>query len=154
MIELPKQAGTYALILRLDEKRRLTAGRLGEFELIPGTYIYLGSAFGPGGLRARLRRHLAGTGSPHWHIDALREIAPPIRAVYTLSDLHLECDWSQSLHALPDAIVPVPGFGASDCRSACPAHLVAFEGENFSFTLILNALRGASAPAKLHTLIV
>jgi hypothetical protein len=40
--------------------------------------------------------------------------------------LPLECAWSQALARLPGTRIPAPGFGSSDCRCACPAHLVAF----------------------------
>jgi hypothetical protein len=35
-----------------------------------------------------------------------------------------ECDLLDRLLKAPGAVVPVPGFGSSDCRT-CPAHLVA-----------------------------
>lgn len=152
MIELPKQAGTYALFLRLKSAQRLNVGRLGRFELLPGTYIYLGSALGPGGLQARLGRHLDGRGSSHWHIDALRAVASPFGAIYTLSDERLECDWSQRLLALPNASIPARGFGASDCRRGCCSHLIAFPGGEVSFTSILSALKSVCAGSNLHSL--
>ena len=34
-------------------------------------------------------------------------------------------DVLQALAALPNACVPIPHFGASDCRMGCPAHLIA-----------------------------
>ena len=89
-----------------------------------GDYVYVGSACGPGGLRARLGRHLSGAGRPHWHIDALRGHARIVGAYYCVSALRLECRWVQALLALPGVTAPAPGFGASDCRSGCLAHLV------------------------------
>ncbi len=47
-------------------------GRRGELRLQPGFYIYLGSALGPGGVRARLALHFRPCTRPHWHLDYLR----------------------------------------------------------------------------------
>jgi Uri superfamily endonuclease len=91
-----------------------------------GDYIYVGSAFGPGGLRTRLGRHLRGDGHPHWHIDTLRAAASVVGYVFAIADQPVECRWSQALAALPQARIPAPGFGSSDCRSGCQAHLIAF----------------------------
>ena len=107
-------------------------GRMGCFHFPAGDYIYLGSAQGPGGLRARLGRHLLGSGKHHWHIDHLRAATQvrgfgyQIRLVESgvAPHLPLECVWSQKLAALSGVNLPVPDFGASDCRSGCRAHLV------------------------------
>jgi Uri superfamily endonuclease len=47
-------------------------GSLGRLQLRPGYYVYVGSAFGPGGLRARIEHHARPAVRPHWHIDYLR----------------------------------------------------------------------------------
>jgi len=127
---LPSLPGGYALELHLNGVASVQVGRMGLCRFPPGCYLYLGSARGPGGLRARLLRHLRPTGAIrlHWHIDYLRLLAP-VTALAWLSEtagapLALECCWSQALAALPMAFIPVPGFGAADCRSGCPAHLV------------------------------
>ena len=133
---LPADAGTYLLHLRLERSRWLTVGRLGEFRFPAGEYVYVGSAFGPGGLRARLGRHLRGDGRPHWHIDTLRAAATVCGFKFAVTDRPLECVWSQALATLPQAGIPVPGFGSSDCRLGCRAHLIAFPGET-----ILHRLR-------------
>lgn len=122
--------GTYGLHMRLDRSRRLQIGRLGEFTFPPGDYVYVGSALGPGGLQARLNRHLRGDGRPHWHIDWLRAVSDIIGCWYQIDGLRLECSWSQVLAAEPGAGIPLPGFGASDCRSIsgkCAAHLFLFD---------------------------
>ncbi len=128
MRPIPTLPGTYALLLRLDNPVRLVVGKLGEADFLPGQYVYSGSAFGPGGLRARLNRHLSGTARLHWHIDFLRRAAPASEFCYTTltASKNLECLWSQALARLPGAWIPQVGFGASDCISDCRAHLVAF----------------------------
>ena len=100
-------------------------GALGAMTVRSGVYVYVGSAFGPGGLRARVGRHARGDGALHWHVDYLRA-ATALEAVwYTHDPERRECTWAAVFRALPGASVPVDGFGASDCT--CPAHLVRFE---------------------------
>ncbi len=84
-------------------------------------------ARGPGGVRARLGRHLRGDGRPRWHVDFLRAHAAPLAWAWTTAlpdEVPWECLWSQALADLPSISVPVPGFGASDCRRGCLAHLL------------------------------
>jgi Uri superfamily endonuclease len=131
MDDLPHQPGTYALILELSEPRLLDVGRLGRFKFPAGFYVYLGSARGPGGIQARLGRHLRWGGKLHWHIDHLRIEAETRGYGYILDrsepDLALtECDLFQKLAAIPNAGIPIPKFGASDCQSGCLAHLIHF----------------------------
>ena len=56
MVIEPKP-GTYALILSCASNARIQVGRLGTMQLQCGYYVYLGSALGPGGLRARIAHH-------------------------------------------------------------------------------------------------
>src|SRR3990172_11736037 len=93
LAELPSDPGTYALHLRLNRSRWVQIGRLGETRFPAGEYVYIGSAFGPGGLRARLGRHVRGDGQPHWHIDALRAIANVCGLCYIVTTQLLECRW-------------------------------------------------------------
>lgn len=120
---LPAGPGTYLLIFRVTREQTVTAGRLGEIDLAPGLLGYVGSAHGPGGLRARVGRHLRGDGRPHWHVDALRA-ALPVTAVWLVELAErLECKWAGIIAARPGVTTPAAGFGSSDC--ACPAHLFA-----------------------------
>jgi Uri superfamily endonuclease len=57
--------GTYALILQYDSKASTQIGRWRQIDLEPGYYIYIGSAFGPGGVRARVSRHCRGDKPKH-----------------------------------------------------------------------------------------
>ncbi len=111
---------TYVLLISLEQDETLEVGRLGRCYLPRGSYLYLGSALS--GLGPRLRRHFRKHKTPHWHIDYLTALCPPREAWYVLSKERLECRWCQAARDLPGARIPVPGFGASDCR--CPAHLV------------------------------
>jgi Uri superfamily endonuclease len=124
--DLPASRGVYVLQLYVAHPQPLMIGRLGQSSLPVGHYFYVGSAQGAGGLRARVGRHLRGAGTLHWHIDYLRAVSEVQAVFYTVTDRALECEWSQALVQLPHAFIPVPHFGASDCRSGCAAHLVAF----------------------------
>lgn len=126
------------LHLQLKQATIIHIGASGEVRFAEGDYLYVGSAFGPGGVRARLSRHLQGKGNMHWHIDALRGAAHPVGGCYFIPTMikryqppaeemplwSFECRWSQALAALPEVSAPVPGFGASDCRSRCISHLL------------------------------
>ena len=132
-VNFPSHPGTYAVFLTLSVPARLSIGKLGAFTFPSGEYVYMGSARGPGGLRARLQHHLRPALRPHWHIDYLRTRAVVSRGVYVVQEevsaetvAPLECAWSQALLALPGASVPAAGFGASDCRWGCVAHLIHF----------------------------
>ncbi len=118
---LTPEPGTYALELTLPAPRSCTIGALGAWDFPAGHYIYVGSAWGSGGLAARLGRHLRGGRTRHWHVDYLRACAHP--TAYCLAPrARLECVWAAHLLALPFARVVVPRFGASDCT--CAAHLI------------------------------
>jgi len=117
--------GTYALLLRGEKKQEIEVGALGSMTVRSGVYVYVGSAFGPGGLRARVRRHVRGDGALHWHVDYLRAVTTPDAVWCTRDPEHRECAWASIVRSLPTATVPRAGFGASDCN--CPAHLVRTE---------------------------
>ncbi|MGD1994854.1 MAG: GIY-YIG nuclease family protein [Anaerolineae bacterium] len=114
--------GTYALWLGLECDREIRVGRLGCFQFPAGTYGYVGSALGPGGIGARVARHLRRRGSLHWHVDYLRSEARPIGFWWAAGDKRRECAWAAALAQLRGASLPVAGFGASDCR--CSTHLI------------------------------
>ena len=118
---LPPDPGTYALLLELPRPVCRRVGQLGAVAFDAPVYLYAGSAFGPGGLAARLRHHLGRARRPHWHIDFLRSAARPSEVWTTRDPRRLECAWFRAALALRGARA-VPGFGASDC--ACPSHLV------------------------------
>jgi len=121
---LPDRPGTYVLILHLPHPTTITVGRLGCFQFPAGWYAYAGSARGPGGLAARIARHLRVSKPLRWHVDYLRAHAQPVEVWYTQGHRRQECGWAAALFALPGASIPVPRFGASDCH--CPAHLTYF----------------------------
>ncbi len=117
---MERLTGTYALILRNYSKATIQIGRWGRICVNPGYYSYIGSAFGPGGVRARVLRHLRKEKRKHWHIDYLREFMEPV-GIWCTHDRHrLEHIWARSLSDL-GSITPIHGFGCSDCH--CDSHL-------------------------------
>lgn len=122
--DLPAARGSYVLRLHLPQAIHLRVGRLGVYDFSAADYLYLGSANGPGGIRARLMHHFRPVTRPHWHLDWLRVHTQLAAGWYSTNPGRLECIWSQAIYALPGVQVPAPGFGATDCQSGCPAHLM------------------------------
>jgi Uri superfamily endonuclease len=117
--------GTYALVLAGRKTNTVRIGSLGTLELKPGVYIYIGSAFGPGGLAARIRHHTEIAVRPHWHSDYLRAACDLIEVWITTQGGRHEHSWARAVARLPGSQVPMPGFGSSDCN--CQTHLFWFQ---------------------------
>jgi Uri superfamily endonuclease len=120
---LPEAKGTYVLIAFVPRMKRLAIGRLGTYDIIPGFYAYVGSAFGPGGLRARLQHHLESVAEPHWHIDYLLRQAEPVEVWYAICERKLEQDLAELLAGYSSFHRPIPRFGSSDYRRSRTSHL-------------------------------
>ena len=112
--------GTYILVLRSRSRRHIAIGRWGDLAMQPGYYLYVGSAFGPGGVAARVLRHWRQLKAKRWHIDYLREYTTPQAVWYSHAPIHLEHGWAETMKNL-QGVRPLAGFGCSDC--ACQAHL-------------------------------
>lgn len=118
-----RTSGTYALLLHCNAITDLQIGRLGTLTTNAGHYLYVGSAFGPGGIASRVSRHFR-TGKPqHWHIDYLRPVVQLREVWYTYDSEKRECLWAGVLSCMKASTVPLTGFGASDCTQGCDAHL-------------------------------
>jgi len=114
--------GTYMLLIELAERLVVEVGRAGRMDFEPGLYAYVGSALGPGGLTARLRRHASRPARKHWHVDHLLGLSDRARLAGVLvieGDERRECAWAAWVEGA--ALATVDGFGASDCR--CQGHL-------------------------------
>jgi Uri superfamily endonuclease len=122
--ELPETKGTYVLIASVAQMKRLEIGRLGPYDIVPGFYAYVGSAFGSGGLRARIGHHLESTAEPHWHIDYLLAIAEPVEIWFTVANQKLEHHWAALLKEGPQFRVPILRFGSSDYHRSRSSHLL------------------------------
>lgn len=121
-----------ALTLVIARGSSLRPTRPRTFALLPGTYLYVGSARGPGGLAARVLRHLAARKTRHWDIDFLlhgpRSASARVFARASTAR-GLECRWARRI-ARARATFPVVGtregehrashgFGAGDCTRRC-----------------------------------
>ena len=125
---IPKAAGTYALYIDLSRTETLIVGSLGTHQFQKGYYLYIGTAQGPGGLYARVNRHLRPVGEKrqHWHIDKLLSKAEIQEVCWQTGSPSTECDWADAFEQFG---VRFPfGFGASDCR--CSGHLIRLNDEN------------------------
>lgn len=89
-----------------------------------GWYAYCGSAYGPGGIRARLRRHFRRDKTLHWHVDHLTVLAEPIEALAIAQGS--ECAIAAHLTRTRLFEPALPGFGSSDCTT-CPSHLLRWQ---------------------------
>ena len=123
--------------MRAQDRQQLQIGRLGGVQLSKGWYVYVGSAFGPGGLAARFSRHLRCHKTRHWHIDHLIWATTVREVWYSQRQRDLEHCWAQAALDQPAAQNLLRGFGASDCQ--CLSHLVRFPTREAVKTLF-NAL--------------
>jgi len=125
-VRLPP-GGHYVVVLFLRRACTLAVGRKGDLRFRRGWYLYVGRA--RRGLGSRLGRHLSpGPRKQRWHIDALAS-SPHARAAQArVLPLYgfTECGIMGWILEEEGARVPVPGFGSSDCKPPCPAHLVWF----------------------------
>jgi Uri superfamily endonuclease len=116
-----------AYVLRVNVKRPLTlfVGALGQVFIPAGCYAYVGSA--RRGIVARVSRHkrlaMQKEGKLHWHIDYLLMNPHTQWDGEVMLEDGIECVISGHISTLKGATAPVPGFGSSDCRSGCKAHL-------------------------------
>ena len=108
---ISSQPGTYALVLDYHKTGALRIGKLGTLALHPGVSVYIGSAFGPVGLTARIKHHGQIAARPHWHVDSLRAGCNLIEVWYTTATTRHEHSWATALASLPGSQVPMPGFG-------------------------------------------
>lgn len=123
-------SGAYRLIVTLSRPAIIVPGCLGRWRLERGRYCYVGSA--RRGLRQRVARHLrvvtGESSGGHWHIDALLRHRYARVIAADLVPGGDECALSLTLAADREIGVPIPGFGATDCRCGCPAHLYRLPG--------------------------
>jgi len=117
---IPSGPGAYLLLIGLARPVVLDMPRFSGVTVAPGWYAYAGNANGPGGLRARVARHLRQDKRAHWHVDLLTQAGTVAALCFPASD---ECRLVGALTLTPTFSIPVPGFGSTDCRR-CESHLV------------------------------
>lgn len=122
MVVARSDSGIYQLLLAWPTARGVRVGALGDPWLPAGWYVYTGSM--RRGLSHRLRRHAAADKPLRWHIDYLTILAgvAAVRTWPLTGAADQECATHRALAARPGVVLPVPGFGSSDCR--CRSHLV------------------------------
>lgn len=118
---LTANKGTYLLVLESHKQQAIQIGKYGEMSLKRGIYLYIGSAFGSGGIKARVGRHLADGKSLRWHIDYLRRVSDVCAVYVSYEQRRLEDDWVERFVKSGDYTSPMSGFGASD--SSNTSHL-------------------------------
>ena len=128
-VHLKTKMGTYILIIFVNEPSSVSVGQLGELQLLPGTYKYVGSALGTGStsLQHRLTRHLLKTKRLKWHIDFLTTL-PQAKVHYIVvieTSRRLECLISKHIAQLEGVEYLLKGFGSSDC-SECETHFYSY----------------------------
>lgn len=124
--ELPSEKGSYLLLFTAAVPFTAKIGKLGRYDFSAAGYVYCGSAFGPGGIKARVGRHFKKRKKKRWHIDYVRPYLSLDKVIIAPGE-HNECKWSELL-IQGGCTAPVPKFGASDCR--CISHF--FECDNES----------------------
>lgn len=104
--------------MALKLKRPLAIARPSPVMLCAGYYLYAGSARGPGGLKARVARHMRRPKLCHWHVDQISAVADVVGAFVWPggNECALAARWAR-------VGTPVAGFGSSDCRR-CRSHLL------------------------------
>lgn len=118
---LPQQAkGTYILVIKLNENKLLSPGKLPPTTFHKGLYFYVGRA--KKGLSARLERHLRKNKKLFWHIDYLLQKAE-IKEIWIKLGFFDECQIAAQIkNFFKESFFPSNKFGSSDCH--CPSHLV------------------------------
>jgi Uri superfamily endonuclease len=128
--------GIYALIVKLDEDKKIKIGKLGSIDFKRGYYTYIGSALSS--LEGRINRHLRKDKKIRWHIDYLLNEAQVVEILFFETEQKLECYYSKKIRKnLP----VIKNFGSSDC--SCEGHL--FYSEE-SPILLLEDFSSFSAP--------
>jgi len=121
MLPQRNEPGFYTLILSLPQAQKIKVGSLGIMDFAGGFYSYTGSARGSGGLKRVDRHILVSNGiktTRRWHIDYLLPHTGILEVFITKTTQDLECCIA---NAIGKRLVPVPGFGCTDCR--CISHL-------------------------------
>lgn len=118
---LPKEPGSYVLILKNNRSQAISVGRLGKITFEAGIYVYAGSAMG--GISKRVSRYFKYISNPFWHIDRLIPIFQLLSLWLFPSNIRHECQIARLLSQMKGAKA-ISGFGSTDCH--CPSHLFHF----------------------------
>ncbi len=106
-VTLAHEKGSYLLIFEVPNSFKIRSWYLER-----GLYCYVGSAWGSGGLRARLLRHFSKTKRLRWHIDYVLQHSNPICAVIFINK---DEDYAYE-YALQHCEPYIKGFGSTDTK--------------------------------------
>lgn len=129
-------SGVYLLKIKVEQKKVVAIGAIGQKEFLAGYYFYAGTA--QRNLSARIKRHYSSDKKNHWHIDYLLAAAELEKDFIFQLPKAGECFLAQTLREAGGQIA-VDNFGASDC--SCESHLLYFSpqtGKNIVENLIKN----------------
>lgn len=142
--------GTYLLVLYCQNQFSTHVGRLGLVKFEEGYYLYTGSAFGGGGVKARVGRHLTAQPSKHWHIDYVKNKMDIVEAWYVIGEKNYEHLWSEKIEKVMELNVPCNNMGSTDCK--CKSHFF-FSKKRPDFRLFSQLLQVGVEEIKILRLI-
>ncbi len=135
---VPLDRGLYLLEVLLEGPAELGARLLHGARLLPGLYLYIGSAGGSGGLRGRVCRHVrfkVRGSKPRWHVDWLLAHGTVPGAYLLPGRWGPESEEGLSEFLSRSIEEAHPRFGSSDTRSS--THLYRSPGPPGSLIVLL-----------------
>lgn len=108
--------GSYILLIKLSENKKIKVGKLTKLFFKKGFYVYIGSAMN--NLEKRISRHLRKNKKFHWHIDYLLQKADILEVYLKENTIKEECKLA---NIFSEKLEKIPGFGCSDCK--CKSHM-------------------------------
>jgi Uri superfamily endonuclease len=136
--KLTSEKGSYILFFSNRYNAKIKIGSLGELLFENGFYMYIGSAFGPGGLTKRIQRHLNPNKKIFWHIDYLSrnkqfKLINIIEIPFSIKEECLIVNFLLENIFLKNEIKSVKNFGSSDCK--CKSHLLFYSGKDIEVAI-------------------
>ncbi len=112
---LPPFPGVYVLVLNIRCNTIVSTRGSKSFRIDKGYYLYIGSARGRGGIRARVTRHLRKDKKLFWHIDYLlsNNCVKVAGVYYKVLEKNIDLE-SIIAERLVEKLEYIEGFGCSD----------------------------------------
>jgi hypothetical protein len=124
-MDIPRTSGNYVLLARLNQEVELDLKTLDGLICQRG-FIATAEVPMDRGIVCSYQPSSAERYSSILAFDYLKDYLEILEVWWREDSENLECDIMQALLKIPGVQVPVKGFGSSDCRKGCPAHLVQF----------------------------